>query len=198
MNATSGLMFAILLIAAFLPFGLVFQYSNWQHSRYRNRLWNIRDSLVDELLDGNIEFSQGTQALLHVIETHIRNTRRHTFTDVMVAVFLLRNVELPPITDLMLDDAVRPEDRKVLMRYFVDFREANFSYLKRSSPSGWLVGLRLKLNKSRRQPSHDREEHSPALRQQVESAELRAIPELAPPAREIRRGPLIDDSMSLA
>ncbi|MEV0003009.1 hypothetical protein AB0H28_12070 [Micromonospora sp. NPDC050980] len=198
MNAASSLMFALLLIAAFLPLGLVLQYSNWQHSRYRNRLWNIRDSLVDELLGENIEFSSGAQVLLHVIETHIRNTRRHTFTDVMVAVFLLRKVELPPITDLMLNHAVRPEDRRVLMRYFIDFREANFSYLKRSSPSGWLIGLRLRINASRRRSNRNREQPSPALRQQVESAELRAIPELAPPARKIRRGPLIDDSVSLA
>ncbi|MEV7266419.1 hypothetical protein AB0N38_22955 [Micromonospora aurantiaca] len=198
MSAPSAIMFVVLLIAALLPFGLIFQYSNWQHSRYRNRLWNIRDLLVDELLSGNVEFSRGAQVLLHIIETHIRNTRRHTFTDVMVAVFLLRNVELPPITDLMLDDAVRPGDRKVLMKYFIEFREANFSYLKRSSPSGWLIGLRLRLNASRRQPNRDREQPTPALRQQVESVELRAIPELAPPAQKIRRGPLIDDSMSLA
>ena len=89
-------MFVMLLAAAFLPFGLLFQYSNWQHSKFRNRLWNLRDALVDELLDGNIEFSRGARVLLELIETHIRNTRRHTFTDIWIAYLLVRDQEIPP------------------------------------------------------------------------------------------------------
>lgn len=200
MSAASGTIFLILIAASFLPFGLIFQYTNWQHSRFRNQLWHIRDSLVDELLAGNIEFSRGATVLLHVIETHIRNTRRHTLADVLIAVYLLRNVELPSITDQMLDDGVRPSDRKVLLRYFNEFREANSSYLKRCSLSGWLVAFRLWLKNSRPLNRKAGQAATPALRQQVERVErveLRAIPELAPPAKRIRRGPLIDDSMSL-
>ncbi|QOC90423.1 hypothetical protein [Micromonospora craniellae] len=199
MSAIAAAWFVLLTTAALVPVGVLLQYANWQHSRYRNRLWNLRDSLVDDLLSGDIEFSNGALVLLDVIETHIRNTRRHTFTDVGIAYRLLRGTEITPITGQLEAEDVRPADRDLLLSYFTEFRQVTFSYLKRSSLSGWLVSLGLRLS---REPAPGRVASprpiSPELRQQVEQVELRGIPKLTPPAHAIRRGPILDNPLTVS
>ncbi|MEU6024358.1 hypothetical protein [Micromonospora sp. NPDC047134] len=199
MSPNTVVMFVLLVVAALLPHGLVLQYANWQHSKFRNRLWNLRDGLADELLTGRIEFSPSAAILLDVMETHIRNTRRHTFVDVWIAYHLLRDIKIASISDQLRDDSLRAEDRAILMRYFEEFREVTFSYLKRNSPSGWLVSLRLKLSQpAEHRQAVPRRPISPELKQQVEQVELRGIPKLTPPSRTVRRGPILENTVTAA
>jgi hypothetical protein len=193
MNLAESILLLLLIVTAILPFAMILQIANWSHSRYRNKLWNLRDSLVDDLIARNIEFGPGAVKLLDLFETHIRNARRHTFSDLYIAVLLLRKVEIPSITEEMLGSDVRSSDQKILREYFERYRRINFSYLLSSSPSGWFVSLWLALNKLHRHGPDDQPERSAARRKQVVRVELKAMPELAPPSRTHHRGPILDD-----
>jgi hypothetical protein len=197
MTAPSIVLLLMLVALALLPIGLVLQVSNWLHSRFRTRLWNLRDSLVDDLLTGRIQFSSGAIKLLDLIETHIRNAKRHSFSDVMLAVAILRGISLPSITDDMLDEDVPLSDRDALLRYFNDFRSANMGHLLSSSPSGWTAAALLGLSEeiAGRRPQVALVD--PELRKQVVRVELRAMPELTPAEEATHKGPILDRAAAI-
>ncbi|GAA1789317.1 hypothetical protein HC028_14740 [Planosporangium flavigriseum] len=196
MNGSSLALSFMLLAAALLPVGLILQLSNWAHSRFRNHLWNLRDSLVDDLLSGAIELSPGAIKLLDLIETHIRDAKRHSFSDVMLAVVLLGETRLPSITDDMLNDRVPLTDRQALLKYFSDFRAANLEHLLNSSPSGWIAAAFLWLAKHtfRRRP--DAAPVNPELQKQVIRVELRVMPEFMPAKHPKHNGPITDSAVA--
>lgn len=189
------MMIVLLVVAGLLPVGLLLQVSNWAHSRFRNRLWHLRDDLVDDLLSGSIQFSPGSVRLLGIVETHIRNTKRHTFTDVLLAVALAKDLNLTSITEAVTEDTTPEADREALLAYFDRFRVANFHHLLASSPSGWIAWCLLTVRRIAARLLPDEVEQNPSIRKQVVRVELKAIPEMSPPPETpVRRGPLLEEA----
>lgn len=141
MSVGQFLLFVLLLVLSFLPVLLIFMVVDGVHSSYRNRVWNLRDSLVDDLLVGRIAYGPGARTLLRVFDTYIRRTRRHSYADLLVANRLLRDVDLPSITVQIRSPIVDSDDQQLLMRYFADFVALNQRQLMSGSISGWMAAL---------------------------------------------------------
>lgn len=124
---------------ALLPLGIVWVLIRYLHSRSRNELWTLRDSLVDDLLAGRIASSRGAHRLLHLVETHIRVAGRHTLGDLLLALAVLRDEENPLPSDELFRDGATATDRQVLDRYLERLWSINFRYLVSSSPIGWAL-----------------------------------------------------------
>jgi len=97
----------IMVITGLMPLAMILQVRSLTHSRSRNRLWRIRDELVDGLLRGDIVPSPSASKLLEVIENHIRVVGRHTLLDAVTAAVLMRRT-MPPLADEILADELRP------------------------------------------------------------------------------------------
>jgi hypothetical protein len=191
-NTTSY--FLVLVALALMPIVTIIQLTHLAHTCYRDRLWRLRDDLVDDLLLGRIEPSQGALRLLRVVETHIRIAGRHSLADLLFALFLLRPKEIPSISDEILGGDIRPTDRATLASYFQRLNQANIWHLYAGSVLGWFVfiglhALRIVPYLGKRRNAGVR----PKLTQQAERLELR-MPELAPSRRAMEgsdRGPIL-------
>jgi hypothetical protein len=118
---------------------------------------------------------------------------------VLLALAVTRDIELPSITADISGSSASPADREALLRYFDEFRIANFHHLLASSPSGWLAWCLLTTRRIVAKIFSRQLDDNPPLRKQVVRVELKAIPELTPlPEAPVRRGPLLDEPALVA
>jgi hypothetical protein len=173
----NGTVVLLMIATGLMPLALIVQIRGLAHSRSRNRLWKIRDSLVDRLLHGEIQASPSALKLLEVIEVNIRVVARHTLLDAVAAAVLVGRQSMPPLADEILADELRPSDRKQLAELLAQFQRAVGDHLLAGSPSGWLALLATKIYKAlyvwRRSTRPTRHKQ---LREQVELADISVIP----------------------
>lgn len=139
MSPSSALLLGVTLATAVLPFVLIFLDSRLAHSRYRNELWLLRDRLVDDVLEGRIQRTAGTDLALRLVETHIRVAGRHTLTDLLLAMATFRNRPPTPVAREILEAGVRSSDIPRLTNYLNQLWDASAKHLLRASPLGILL-----------------------------------------------------------
>lgn len=172
-----GAVFAALACAApaTLVYLFLFGLPNLQHSRYRHALWDIRDDLVDDLLDGRLAMSKASRELLLRIHLAIRYAPEHTIRSAVTSAILLRGVEITALRKILTSKAVPPDQQKLLLAHYEVLEKATVHHLLWGSPSGWLlVAVAQVLPRSEAQ-RHRREEV-----QRRASRELSALPRLYP------------------
>ena len=178
------------------PFALIIHLRNLAHSRFRDRLWTIRDELVDGLLSGQIEPSPAASRLLHVIETSIRIVGRHSFIDALIAAIIVRGREIEPLADGVLSDDLRPSDRAKLADLLAAFSKAVTDHLLSGSLSGWLASAawavyRVGYRVFRGRLKEERTRHT-EIRKQLTDVEAQVMPELQPARRRTQNtGPVL-------
>jgi hypothetical protein len=193
---TSSTAVYLLMLAAFalMPVVIILQLTRFAHTCYRDRLWRLRDNLVDDLLRGRIERSRGALRLLRLVESNIRVAGRPSLTDVILGLLVLRPQDLPSVSDKILDGSLQPRDREKLAAYFNQLIKANTRHIYAGSLLGWVVfacrPLARVLGRVGKKP---RSGVRGNLAQQAERVELR-MPELVPSRRAMEngdRGPIL-------
>lgn len=191
MSLNSATLFVMLIAVALSPFFLIFQITRLAHSAFRNKLWVIRDSLVDDLRLGRVQRSQGAERLLDLVQMHIDIAGRHTFSDTLLGLAIYRSPGSVNVHNDVLGDSAPAGDRQRLTGYLNELRRASLTHLTWASPSGWIalpllrfvgharnVRLRRRVELSQRQIRENL--RAKALRDEAERVELQVMPKLIP------------------
>jgi hypothetical protein len=117
MSIRDFVIFVEALSAGLLPVVLIFHVTNYQHSKFRNELWELRDELADDLLLGRLKWSPRAEILLRLVETYIRFAPRHSFVDVQLAIRALKDQDIPDPVDDILGPQVDPTGRQRMASY---------------------------------------------------------------------------------
>lgn len=134
----NNVLLGMLVVTAASPVLLVYQVTRMAHSRYRNKLWEIRDDLYDDLRLGRIQRSDGAEIFFNVFERQIRSAGKVSFSDVVLAVKVIGPQQDGMLIDQVLSQVDLPEDRKAIEGYFLALETATRRYLAWGSPSGWV------------------------------------------------------------
>ncbi len=149
-------------------------------SRFRYRLWAMRDELALELLDGTYEDSEQPQRLLHEIEALIRVAPELTlFRMGLMRLGRIGISPLPSYQPIKLE-ALNNSDRQRLAGRMDRVSRAALRYLFTGSPSGWLATVLLVLlvvpiEAIRRLVTRDKDSDDPPL---IEYTKARARDEV--------------------
>lgn len=128
------------IVAGSLPVVLVLQFKSLAASRFRSKLWQLRDDLMDDLLFGRIAMSDRSRLTLRATEAQIKIAGRHTMIDLLLATAVYRNQELRSLKDEILEAEGPVADRQALIEYVCRLQDASMSHLFRGSVFGWLAG----------------------------------------------------------
>jgi hypothetical protein len=145
MNGESMLVLAAMIATGLLPCLLPLHIVNLSHSKFRSRLWLLRDDLVDDLIFERLQPRYEAKRLLAIIEAHIHGSGKQTFADVAVAVAIYHDAAMPSLTDELLDEKIPPDERARLTQILDEFLDACRKHLISGSPSGWFAYLSLKV-----------------------------------------------------
>lgn len=180
MKLSSVLYLALMLIGALLPWTLPFHLTNLVHSKFRSRLWSIRDAIVMDIVRDVLEPRDGTKRLLAAIEANIRVTKRHTFTDARLAVAVLRNKPIPSLRDEILDSDIDPTQRLRLSEYLDRYWDACRDHLIWGSPSGWAAYVRYEVREwlAERREHVEWQRRDAEIREQTINIEAKELPKL--------------------
>lgn len=180
MSEGSALVLALATTAAVSAWAIVwFHIPNTMHSRYRSKLWEIRDDLVDDLIFSRLHRSAPALALLDVLETTIRYVPRHTITDVGIAALMLRDEDVPGLMDRLLSDEVPPSERVRLTSYLTRFADVSLDHLLWGSPSGWTAQLGWRFLRPMLVRRYERELSRVGVRERTARVEIFGLPRLA-------------------
>ncbi|MGW3784707.1 hypothetical protein ACWD5Z_08970 [Micromonospora chokoriensis] len=139
MSAGSSPFFFMLLFLAFSPFLIVFQVTHLAHSAYRNKLWQLRDRLIDELRRGSISKSAAARTMQMLLEQQIEVAGRHTLKDTILAISIYKVDGETSVFEEILRKGTPPNDRERLSMYLRELREATIQHLTWGSVVGWFV-----------------------------------------------------------
>src|SRR5262245_20571140 len=104
MTATSALFFVMLIAVALSPFLVVYQLTRFAHTVYHDRLWTLRDRLVDDLRRGYIQRSKPAERLLALVEMQIESAGSHRLIDTLIAVKIFKPSGKTSIYNDILND----------------------------------------------------------------------------------------------
>lgn len=194
MTLGAAVLFLMLLAAALSPIFLVYQVTQLAHSVFRNKLWLIRDRLVDDIRLGRIERSSGAEALLELVQMHIDVAGRHTLVDSLIGLALYRSNDAKSLPEEILGRDLSDADMARLNGYLCELRDASLAHLSWASPTGWVVvplvrviGRMARVKTERQSESGGRAAKESTLQRKAERVELQVMPKLVP-----RRAPQID------
>ena len=182
MTAESYIILLEAVALGLLPIFLVFHWSKYAYSKFRSQLWELRDDLTDDFLNGTIEWSPEAEKLLRVIETYIREAPRHSFADVRLAILALKNLDqLSSLEDDILGPRLNPTDRQRMAAYLNRLVAATSWHLVAGSPSGWLAWTWATLRQTFSGANGSRqEENGKSLPENAVRVELVEMPRLMP------------------
>ncbi|MEU8818003.1 hypothetical protein [Actinoplanes sp. NPDC048796] len=182
MTLTTALLFAVFVMTATMPTVLMILWMHVVHSRHRNELWRIRDSLVDDVLENRISRTPGIDLALKTVETHIRVAGRHSLSDLILAMAVYRGQPVTPIQEEIRRAGVREADAPRLQQYLNSLWATSSANLFRSSIPGLLVLLAGRLidlaSPTRRTAPEPRQRAHRQFRARAEPIELTEIPDL--------------------
>lgn len=111
---------------------------NLMHSRFRHALWDVRDSIVDDVLDGRLTLNPATRKLLTTVHLAIKFAPDHTMRSGLTSVMLLRGEQIMPLEKVLTSKAVPRDQQPVLIGHYEKMSHATVEHLLWGSPSGWL------------------------------------------------------------
>jgi len=174
----SGSVLAVLACASPIAatYLLLVAIPNTMHSRFRHALWDVRDAVVDDVLDGRLELNKATKQLLTTIHLAIMFAPEHTMRSAVMAVSLLKDREIVPLEKVLSSKAVPAQQRPLLLAHYDKVQRATTEHLLFGSPSGWVASLLALVFGPVRRKEHRRVE-------KTVKRELSALPSLYPDAR---------------
>jgi hypothetical protein len=188
----SLLVLVVMVLTALLLWLLPLHLGNMAHSHFRDRLWRVRDNLVDDLLFGRLQPRREAQELLRLIESHIRAAGRHTYLDVRLVLKIYKDEDMLDLTDELLGGDLPVTERQRLAKHLCDFLDACRDHLDRGSLLGLLSYLGWQARRVRgKRAQHDGwQHHDQQLRnQRNQEARIQAIeiPRLYPKRKKRSR-----------
>jgi hypothetical protein len=108
----------------------------------RHRLWQLRDRVVDELLDGSYEDTEKPMQLVEDAELAIAYLERLSMFNFLVAKLAASGLDLPTKAPLDLS-GLSPSDRERLQVHLSEFQRALSKQVLLRTPSGWIITLAL-------------------------------------------------------
>lgn len=174
-----GFVLAVLACASpvVLIYLVLFSVPNLQHSRYRHALWDIRDDIVDDVIEGRLTLNKATQELLLRVHLAIRFAPEHTIRSGLTSALLLRGQEIPSLEKILTGKAVPTGEQARLLEHYGALQGATLHHLFFGSPSGWLIVALARLV-----PRSGLEQRKVRV-EQAAKKELSALPRLYPDAR---------------
>jgi hypothetical protein len=109
-------------------------------SFYRYRLWRLRDTIVDEIDNGDYHDAAQAQAVVRVVEKAIEAAPELTVLKLTLLRFAVGNLPPPEPVDLTY---AHPADRERLAAHLHTLDEESMSHAFRETPSGWFVTILL-------------------------------------------------------
>lgn len=139
MTTADSLLFPLLAVTCIAGWtGVIFVIPWCQRSRYRYRLWQMRDQIVDDVICNKIPSHPAVVELVARIETHIRCVDSFTLASTMTEYIGRRAFELP--VDGSLDvTLLGSTEGAIISRYLSEFNKAKVRHLFVGSPSGWIA-----------------------------------------------------------
>ena len=170
-----GTVTAMLIVAS--PFGVIYlvlyALPQMQHSRFRHELWDLRDAIVDDLLDDRLAMSREVRELLLRVHLAIKYAPEHTMRSGITSALLLRDAQNVPNLRKTLEGARLPHEERVrLLMHFETLQKSTVHHLLFGSPSGWAAYAAAALMPARRE----------GRVQRTAEKELSALPRLYPEA----------------
>lgn len=126
------------LVMAALWFGAFYAIMWCQESRFRYRLWHLRDRIVADVLAEDLPAAPAVQHLLEDIEIGIRHTPRIRLSRLLAFGLAHRGLDIPgegPATKGKLTASQRAQ----LRAYEDELARAYATYLLTGAPVGWLA-----------------------------------------------------------
>jgi hypothetical protein len=118
---------------------LLFGLPKLQHSKYRHRLWTVRDAIVDDIIDERLSLSKEAQDLLLRVHLSIKYAPDHTMRSALTSMLLLRGQQIPNVRKSLATAKLPVAERELLTAHYEAMRAATVWHLMHGSPSGWLL-----------------------------------------------------------
>jgi hypothetical protein len=161
-------MAALLTVALTVNFffayiSIIYIVPSSERSRFRYRLWKLRDRVVDEIYDGRFENVEQPQRLVALIEIAIYSADEISWLKVMAARLMKKPPPGRPMKLLVDLQAVSERDRELLEARLNVLYWCVARHVFLGTPSGWLACLRrpfltlhmLRFDEERLLPPHE-------------------------------------------
>jgi len=126
-------------LTLFAWFGLIKLIPSCNLSVFRYRLWRLRDSLADDVLDGSFQDSTQPQILVRFLEGVIELAPEMGALKLVVMRWSCRHVQTPELFDREALEALDPKDRAIMERRLNELRQIAVRHVLFGSPSGWML-----------------------------------------------------------
>ena len=136
MNALLTADVTLLAVAAWVS--VFFVIPSCLRTLFRNHMWRLRDSIVDEIRSDHYRDAAQPKHLVEEIELAIRCAREISVFRLGLLAAVTRGVEPPPARERFDLDATDPADREELKLKLGEFRMALLRHAVFGGPSGWI------------------------------------------------------------
>jgi hypothetical protein len=178
------LVWSLLAIAAWAGIILVIPWC--QRSRFRYRLWRLRDKVTDDLIRDALPRSDAVIELREQIDDSIRYSRDFTFLNFLLAYTVAEKYSRLAVQRASRDD-LRPEEAERLKQYESQLEEAQTVHLLTGSVSGWVGTVLLAILSFPKLTSRGQDRSPKELMAQKVTNEVASQPELWVPRRRLAR-----------
>jgi hypothetical protein len=117
---------------------LLVAFPELQHSRFRHALWDVRDAVVDDILDHKLDLNPATRQLLTTAHLAIKYAPEHTMRSGATAMLMLRGEEIVPLETVIKSKAIPAAQQERLLVHYEALQAATVRHLLYGAPSGWL------------------------------------------------------------
>jgi hypothetical protein len=134
-----ALLLVMLVVLAVAAWAGVFFVIPWcQQSRYRSRLWLLRDQITDDMINGVLPTDDAVLELRTWIEGHIRYVKDFKLSNFILAIIIRKTSPLPPMNYASRAD-LTPDELALLQSYEARFLRMQTRQLFAGTPFGWLA-----------------------------------------------------------
>lgn len=170
----------VVLVLLYMWMGLLFFIPWCFVSLFRYRLWRLRDSIFDAVIDHEVCDDPVYWELIRRIENYIRHAKEVTFLGAVArGALLLPDMQAEEEKYLAKVKNLSPEDRHQLDLWEMAFSRAVFVHLLRGAPSGWIGSLILMptyvlqgLKRSRSRPVREAKRRADPIRARFARSEI--------------------------
>jgi hypothetical protein len=122
-----------------IGFIVLVQWPKLSDSSYHEKLWKIRDQVMDDVLAGDLSWSPGARNLISHLESLARHSQEVNLLKALLAVRMdvIGSRDVDRFDDIMLGDATPVADRNKLLAYLSEAQRATL----RQSAVGGIDGL---------------------------------------------------------